>query len=48
MKLINEGVKKIRIYTLPDSYDKSFKKDHLGKKIFKQYQKVLSEGNDVF
>ena len=48
MKLINEGVKKIRVYTLPDSYDKSFKKDNLGKKIYKQYQKVLSEGNDDF
>lgn len=48
MKLINEGVKKIRVYTLPDSYDKSFRKDNLGKKIYKQYQKVLSEGNDLF
>ena len=48
MKLINEGVKKIRLYTLPESYDKSFKKDNLGKKIYKQYQKVLSEGDDVF
>ena len=48
MKLINEGVKKIRVYTLPDSYDKSFKKDNLGKKIYKQYQTVLSEGNDDF
>ena len=48
MKLINEGVKKIRLYTLRESYDKSFKKDNLGKKIYKQYQKVLSEGDDIF
>ena len=48
MELIKEGVKKIRVYTLPDSYDKSFKKDNLGKKIYKQYQKSLTEGNDDF
>jgi F0F1-type ATP synthase alpha subunit len=48
MELIKEGVTKIRVYTLPDSYDKSFKKDNLGKKIYKQYQKSLTEGNDDF
>lgn len=48
MKLIQEGVKKIRVYTVPDSYDESFKKDNLGKKIYKQYKKVLNKGTDVF
>jgi F0F1-type ATP synthase alpha subunit len=48
MELIKEGVKKLRVYTLPDSYDISFKEDNLGKKIYKQYQKSLTEGNDDF
>lgn len=47
LELLRDGIKKIRLSTIPYDQEKSFKKDKIGKRLYKQYIK-LRDANHEF
>lgn len=42
-EILKGGIKKLRLSTVPYVHEKEFKKDKLGKKLYKAYEKLLND-----
>lgn len=46
LELLKKGVIKVRLSTIPFEHEKTFKKDKIGKMLYKFYQKKKSQNDD--
>ena len=45
-EIIKNGIAKVRLSTIPIQHERTFKKDKIGKKLYKFYQKAQMKSND--
>ena len=45
-EIIKNGIAKVRLSTIPVQHERTFKKDKIGKKLYKFYQKAQMKSND--